>query len=172
MKKSFVLLMSIMLVSLSGCDFLRALAGRPSSKDIEEKRIAIIKAEEEALQTRLDSIRIAGEKTVSDSLAAFDTLKAWGVTMKGSDKMAVSSGTELGFRYYIIVGAFGDSANARKMFNVASEKGYNPVLINSRRGMIAVGLAPTDRISSLKESYEKLRTESFCPKDAWIMVNE
>ncbi len=172
MKKSFLLLISIMLVSLTGCDFLRALAGRPSSKDIEEKRIAIIKAEEENLQNHLDSIRIAGEKIIQDSLAAFDSLKAWGVTMNGADRMAVASGTELGFRYYIIVGAFGDNLNARKMFNKASEKGYNPVLINSCKGMVAVGLAPTDRIVSLKESYERLRTESFCPKDAWIMINE
>ncbi len=172
MRKSVLLLLSIALVLLTGCDFLRAIAGRPSSKDIEEKRIAVMKAEEKALQQHLDSIRTAEMKSVSDSLDAFSFLMESGVVVSGPERVGGISGMELGYRYYIIVGAFRESANARKLFNAASEKGYDPVLINCRSRMIAVGLAPTDRIVSVKESYEKLRTESFCPKEAWILVNE
>ncbi len=172
MRKSVLLLMSIMLVSLTGCEFVRAVAGRPSAKDIEAKRIAIIKAEEEALQNRLDSIRIAGEKVISDSLAAYDYFMTGNVIVSGPERIGGLSGTELEFRYYIIVGAFRDTANARNLFDLASEKGYIPALINSRGGMVVVGLAPDNRIAAVRESYEKLRAESFCPKEAWILVNE
>ncbi len=172
MRKSVILLMSLMLVSLTGCDFLRAVAGRPTSRDIEEKRMAIIKAEEAALQHQLDSIRMAEEKVVTDSLAALDTLKAWGVTMDGTDRIGGGSGTELDYKYYIIVGAFRESVNARKLFTTASERGYDPVLVSCRNGMVAVGISPSDRIAVVAETYDRLRQESFCPKEAWILVNE
>ena len=45
-----------MMFVVTGCDFFRMVAGRPTSKDIEKKRLEIIKAEEAALQARLDSI--------------------------------------------------------------------------------------------------------------------
>ncbi len=172
MKKSVILLLSIMLVSLTGCDFLRKVAGRPTGKDIEAKRIAIIKAEETALQNRLDSIRLAQEKVVADSLAAMDTLAASGIMMNDPGRIGGISGTELEFRYYMIVGAFRESVNARKLFATASERGYNPVLIGCRSGMIAVGVSPSDRIADMAESYGRLRDESFFPKEAWILVNE
>ncbi len=172
MKKSLIFLMAIMLVSLTGCDFLRTIAGRPTSRDMEERRMAVIRAEEEALQSRMDSIRLAGEKVISDSLAILDNFRAAGVTVSTSDKIGGLSGTGLEYRYYIIVGAFRESVNARKIFNAASEKGYSPVLLNCRGGMIAVGLAPANKLQDIEESYNALKQESFCPKEAWILVNE
>ena len=74
MRKSVILLLIGALLTLTGCDFFRVLAGRPTSKDIDAKRVMIMKAEEAALQARLDSIKKAEEKVVSDSLAAMDSL--------------------------------------------------------------------------------------------------
>ncbi len=175
MKKSVLLFMSLMLVTLTGCDFLRAVAGRPTSKDIENKRIAIIKAEEEALQSRLDSIRMAEQKLVEDSLASaasLESLKADGVLMNGPSRIGGVSGMELGKRYYIIVGAFRDRSNAEKMMGTASGKGYDTVLIECRSGMVAVGVCPSDDIVTVERTYRKLMEETFCPKEAWILVNE
>ncbi len=164
--------MAVMLVSLTGCDFLRTIAGRPTSRDMEEKRMAIIRAEEEALQSRIDSIRLAGEKAIADSLAVLENFREAGVTVSTSDRIGGLSGTRLDYRYYIIVGAFRESVNARKIFNAASEKGYSPVLLNCRGGMIAVGLAPANRLQYIEESYNNLKQEPFFPKEAWILVNE
>ncbi len=172
MKKSVILLLSIVMISLTGCDFLRAVAGRPTGRDIEAKRVAILKAEEKALQARLDSIRIAEEKIVADSLAALDSFRTAGVTISGSERIGGLADTKLNSRYYIIIGAFRASANAGKLFETAYEKGYSPVLINCRSGMTAVGLAPSDRIAEVRETYMKLMNEEFCPKEAWILVNE
>ena len=56
MNKNILPLLLVMMFVVTGCDFFRMVAGRPTSKDIEKKRLEIIKAEEAALQARLDSI--------------------------------------------------------------------------------------------------------------------
>jgi hypothetical protein len=56
MKKSMILMLMVALPLLTGCDFFRKLAGRPTSEDIENKRVAIMRAEEAAHQARQDSI--------------------------------------------------------------------------------------------------------------------
>lgn len=172
MKKSSLLLVLLTLTVITGCDFLRAVAGRPLSRDIEKKRIEIIKAEEEALQARIDSIRTAGEKVVADSLAAMDSLASYGVMISGPDRLGGLAGTELLCRYYIIVGAFRESSNARKLFDAAYDKGFHPVLVSCRSGMVAVALCPSDRIAEIEASYRQLRQDPICPKEAWILVSE
>ncbi len=172
MKKFLLFLMPIMLVSLTGCDFVRAIAGRPTEKDLDKMRIEIVEAEKAALQARMDSLKLAEEKAVADSLAFQARLDSLGVVFSGPERLRGVSGPGLEYRYYIIVGVFRESSNARRIFNQASEKGYAPVLINSRSGMMAVGLAPADNRKAIVGTYEKLRNEAFCPKDAWILVNE
>ena len=56
MKKNILPALLALMLVVTGCDFFRMVAGRPTSKDIEKKRIEIMKAEEAALQARLDSI--------------------------------------------------------------------------------------------------------------------
>ncbi len=170
MKKSILFIMTLMLLSLTGCDFIRSVAGRPTSKDIEKKRIAIIKAEEQALQKRLDSISLAEKKVVDDSLAAFDFFKNEGVIINGAKRLGGLAGMELEYEYYIVIGAFLDRSNAEKQAESASACGYSTVLISCRSGMTAVGATPSNTIAPIKESYKKLIQESFCPKDAWILV--
>ncbi len=172
MRKFVLLLMAVLSVSLTGCDFVRKIAGRPTGRDIEDKRVAIIRAENEALQSRLDSIRLAEEKIIADSLAVLDFFEVSGVMMSGPERLGGLAGTELDYDYYIIVGAFRESANARKLFKTASVSGYSPVLISCRNGMTAVGLCPTNGIHSIKEAYDRVSGEPFCPKNAWILVKE
>ncbi len=172
MKKFLILIMPIMLVTLTGCDFLRVIAGRPTTADLEEKRLEIIRAEEEALQRRLDSLKLAREMEAAAATAVLDSLRDAGVMVSGPEKLRGIAGKEPEYDYCIIAGVFRESANARRIFNAASEKGYSPVLINCRSGMLAVGLAPTNSQKAVAEAYEELKKESFCPKDAWILVNE
>ena len=42
MKKFLVLLLGVSLFAVTGCDFFRGLAGRPTSEDIENKKIEIL----------------------------------------------------------------------------------------------------------------------------------
>ena len=41
MRKSYILLALTALLMITGCDFMRKLAGRPTSEDIENKKIYV-----------------------------------------------------------------------------------------------------------------------------------
>ena len=95
---------------LGGCDFIRTLAGRPTSKDIDAKRMAI-EQEAAAVRHRKDSIEAAASqererirKWVADSLALEDSLRRSGDdVVKSSERMGVSSAS-LTSRYYVMIG--------------------------------------------------------------------
>lgn len=172
MKKSVILLMSAAVLLVTGCDFFRTLAGRPTSADINAKRMQIIKAEEAALQAHLDSLKKAEEKVVADSLSAMDSLAAAGVVISDAARLGGIVAEDLGSRYHIVIGAFRDRGNAQKLAASAAEQGYPAELIDCRRGMVVVGVCPSDRIALTYEHWKALRTERFCPKDSWILLDE
>ena len=172
MRKSVILLVLATMLSVTGCDFFRMVAGRPVSSDIENKRLEIMKAEEAALQAYLDSVKMVRERVVSDSLAALDTLKAYGVMMNGPALLGGFAGEVSPARYHVIIGAFKTRSNAEKLARKAEDKGYDVELIDFRRGMVAVGVCASDRIAETVAGYMGLRGESFCPEGAWVLVNE
>ena len=46
MKRTVLFLLLASLFALTGCDFLRSLAGRPTSEDIERMKLEIIRMEQ------------------------------------------------------------------------------------------------------------------------------
>ena len=162
--------LALVLCLAGGCDFLRALAGRPTSAEIEIKRREIA-AEEAAHQARLDSLKKA-EKQIADSLAVIDSLKSRNETMLNPSKLGGLKASELPGKYYIIVGAFMEKANAEKKAAKLKESGYEATLISFRNGYNAVGICPSATLAQVYESLRKIQGQDFCPKDAWILVNE
>ena len=72
MKRSVILILAGAALFLSGCDFVRTLAGRPTSDDLEVKRSHIERAENVArYQARIDSLEQVRVR-LADSLAALD----------------------------------------------------------------------------------------------------
>ena len=65
MRKTAILLMLAAMLSITGCDFFRMVAGRPVSSDIENKRLEIMKAEDAALQAYLDSVKMVRERVAA-----------------------------------------------------------------------------------------------------------
>ena len=84
--------MSLLLVT--GCDFFRTLAGRPTSEDIEKKKVEILRQEQEMLQARLDSIR-REQQIVQDSIAALDSIRQYGGTILNPAKLGGLFATKL-----------------------------------------------------------------------------
>lgn len=177
MKKSYILLALSSLLMLTGCDFLRRIAGRPTSEMIENKRIEVLRIEEAAQQARLDSLRRV-EKDMRDSLAALDSMAALegirqnGGTILNPAKLGGLFTTKLESRYYIIIGSYRHRGNAETLLKTAAAAGYSPALISFRNGLIAVGLCPVNNLQSALEALKKVRVEPFCPKDVWILLNE
>lgn len=170
MKKSLFILLAAML-SLTGCDFLRSLAGRPTSEVIESRRLEILRAQEAVEQARLDSLR-QEQKMVLDSIAALDSIRQQGGTILNPAQLGGLFATKLEARYYIIIGAFSKRSNAEALMTKVSEVGYSPALISFRNGKIAVGLCPVNTLPDALTSLMTVKEEPFCPSDAWILVNE
>lgn len=171
MKRIVVILMFASLFAMTGCDFFRTLAGRPTSEEIEMKKIEILRQEQAVLQARLDSIRLQ-QKMVQDSIAALDSIKQHGGTILNPAKLGGLFATKLEARYYIIVGAFKRRSNAESLLYQATYAGYSPALISFNNGMIAVGLRPCNTIVDAKEALVAIKKEEFCPNDVWILLNE
>ena len=163
--------MGVSLFALTGCDFFRTLAGRPTSEEIEVRKLEILKAEQAAAQAILDSIK-REQQIALDSLAALDSIKQFGGTVLNPAKLGGLFTTRLEARYYVIVGAFMFRSNAEALLKKAKAAGYQPAIINFNNGMNAVGLAPCNNIVDAKEALKSVRKESFCPKDVWILLNE
>ena len=71
MRKSLIPLLLAAALLLGGCDFFRSLGGRPTSADLEAKRVELARLEEQRHQARIDSMRRV-EKAMADSLAALE----------------------------------------------------------------------------------------------------
>jgi len=156
---------------VTGCDFFRGLAGRPTSEEIEQKKIVVLLAQQAAEQARLDSIRIQ-QKIVLDSLAALDSIRQYGGTILNPARHGGLFTTKLEARYYIMVGAFVFRSNAEALLERAKAAGYEPAIINFNNGMNGVGLCPCNNIVAAKEALKTVKKEAFCPKDVWILLNE
>lgn len=182
MVKSLIPALLVILTLCTGCDAFRKLAGRPTSEDIEIKRAEIARIKAAEKQRVADSIAYV-EKLRADSLAAADSI-AESLAVEAAKKHPQSgkmlspsalgglSTSDLGNRYYVIIGAFKEKANAEKMLNSVSDAGFPGTIISFRNGMNAVGICQTNSIDKAFESLDRAKKESFCPPDAWILVNE
>ena len=114
----------VLLPLVTGCDFMRKLAGRPTAEEVEMMRIEILRAEEAALQARLDSLKNVEQRMLQDSLNALDSIRQLGGSILNPASLGGLFATKLESRYYIILGSFRSRANAEGLFNVAKGAGY------------------------------------------------
>lgn len=181
---------------LHGCDFLRILAGRPTSREIEEKRRAILLMETAPAQEPEDTLVIetlpepaVEQITASATQPAVEQPKEQAQVPAAKPAEAkpgnVSSGIRVttrkadsygdpkpAFRYYVMIGTFGSRDNAVRLSGQAGEAGYPVTLLPFNNGMTTVAVCATDDFGDVCASLEKLRKESFCPKDACILKIE
>lgn len=199
MKISRILFVFIILMTVSGCDFFRKVAGRSTSADIEAKKAVIAKQElQQELQQDdpvdslacVDSVTapvadvvvkdtvvvvdpVVAEKAKADSVAAVATLAELNIKRYKYSRYKGASSEELSHRYYIMVGAFGDAVNADKhIANIQKNPDMEPVKIKFRNGLIAVGVCPRNKLSDIAQVAESVLLQAFCPMDAWILVND
>lgn len=170
MRKYIIMIAAVALFTLTGCDFFRSLAGRPTSEDIEEMRIEKLRVEEERLQA--DLLKLQQEKqAVEDSLEALKLIRQQEGTLLNPSALGGLFTTRLESRYCVILGAFSQRSNAERLHKIVSEKDYAPLLISFRNGLIAVGVCPVNSLQEAMQCIRKVREESFCPADVWILDN-
>lgn len=165
-----LLILTLALPLLAGCDFFRSVVGRPTSGQIAEKRAALEREEAER-QARLDSVKNF-EEALLDSLASVDAIRKGNGAVIGAGGLDGVAAAALAHRYYVMVGTFSQSGNARRIADAAVAKGYEATLINYRNGFVAVGLSGSDSIPEAYAALQVIRGEDFCPPDVWILANE
>ena len=176
MKRILYVVLLLSALVLTGCDGFRRLAGRPTSAELAEMRAAVqlrqeAEREAAAYQARIDSLRRV-EQAIADSLAVLDSLRQMRGTILNPSAMGGLFTTRLDYRYYIVVGAFTVRSNAEVLLERVQQAGYVGTLISFRNGYNAIGVCQTDHLPTAFNSLKKVRTESFCPPDVWILVNE
>ena len=178
MKIFNILLVSSALVILSGCDFFRILAGRPTSAEIEELKTEIQRVEAEALKARLDSLEKVRNQRVLDSLARQDSLAVLDSIVNksgpvfGPEKYRGLRSGDFKAEFYVIVGAFRSKANAEGFLSKVEKRGYESEIFCFNNGLYAVGVCPSDRIRDIHKSLKAVSEGRFFPKGAWVLKRE
>ena len=173
MKRSLILSLACAALLLSSCDFMRTLAGRPTSAQLYEKYVAIRQEKEEArLQARRDSLQQVRQHE-ADSLAALE--KRVLDSLKHARRKLLNTGMNkepLGAKYYIIVASYGTRSNAENKVERCIDAGYPACVILFRSGLNAVGVCPSNSIHETVKRFNELTGNGICPPDGWILVNE
>ncbi|MBO7575668.1 MAG: SPOR domain-containing protein [Bacteroidales bacterium] len=180
---------------LQGCDFFRVLAGRPTSREIEEKRKAILLLDAVLPQNQTDTVQVdaltePAVDTPAETLPATEPAKepATNQEVKQEVKQPTTGSTggirvstrkadtfadpKPAYRYYVMIGTFGSRDNAVRLSGKAGEAGYPVTLLPFANGMTTVAVCPTNDFGDVCAALEKLRKEAFCPKDACILKIE
>lgn len=177
MKNKILVISAFLLTVLvcGGCDMLRALAGRPTSSDIEAMRVEIAArvAAEAARQDSLECAAREAEAAAARSAAALDTLKAMrGYLRTPASLGGLSADSAPSAKYSIVIGSYLDKANAVKYSEKLTGDGYPAEAVRFRNGFTAVCVCPTDDPAGILASLRRVKKEKFCPKEVWILVNE
>lgn len=205
MRKAIIIVAFAVTASLvHGCDFFRILAGRPTSREIEEKRKAILLLDAMLPQNQSDTVQLdtlaepaAGVPAPSEAQPATQpasepakepakeparepdakqevrqqSAPAGGIRVETRSAGAFAD-PKPAYRYYVLIGTFGSRDNAVRLSGKAGEAGYPVTLLPFASGMTTVAVCPTNDFGDVCAALEKLRKESFCPKDACILKIE
>lgn len=156
MKKVAIICLALSLLSLSGCDFLRTVAGRPTSAELSEKKRVI----EE-------------KKAAADSIACRDAKKElWKLGVKFSSVFTFGNPVHpLEYGYNLIVGVYLTENKARAHYDLARKEGFSPFFIEFANGAKALCLCGSDDCRAILDAVSRAG-RMVCPSDAWIYVNE
>lgn len=171
MKALHVLALALALSASVSCDFLRSVAGRPTSAQLQqmvlEKQDNEAKArQEEELRAQQESQRIY----LADSLAAVQALE--GIDFINRSGLNAKISSELPARFNVVLGAFSSADNAQRLVSEVKAAGYDAASYQYRNGKTGVVACSSDSFVSLGKSFAKLKEEKFCPAEAWVLVNE
>lgn len=172
-----VLILIPVALAATGCDFFRKLAGRPTSDQIAAMAEAI-RLEESARIA--DSLRKALSEPQEDSAAttpaqATPAAQAASTPTASSPVTAATTPTAAApapagdlKRFYVVMASFGNSANANKYASILEAKGY-PATILKRGSYQVVAVCGTDDEAAIKQSFDEIRRQDFCPQGVWII---
>lgn len=160
----------LLMLSLTGCDFFRTLAGRPTSADIAARAERIAQYEdklmkEQAVQDSLAAVRKAQEART----AAAEAIANLGYIVQASNQVKSLNGIRLEHDYSLMIGTYHNVDNAVKLAESIREQGFPTDVIRFFSGAVAIATCATDDPVEFIQFMEKVKGQSFCRPDAWIL---
>lgn len=186
----FVAPLVMALVLCTGCDFIRASLGKPTSKDLV-KISDELKAREQYLRDSVAAVRAAGvtlpEVPASSATAttpmtptaqpaqpaaqptrpAAQPAQAAVQPTQPAARPAVQAGQSLK-RYYAVAGAFKNPEGARQYVDKLEEKGLPVHLFDFKSGLTVVCLEGHDALADAQRDVAVLKELKLSGSDPWI----
>lgn len=139
----------LMLTILSGCDYVRAALGKPTSADIESIRLA---QEAEAQRVadsiaRVQFVKDSIAKAVADSLAALPQVPK---------------------NYYVIIGSYMEDKSVDDCRQKLQSEGVESTVIQFRNGFKLVAVGGFAKFSEAKQKMNQIKHLSETPDEVWI----
>ena len=147
-------------LSVSSCDFLRSLAGRPTSEQLKAVTAAAAPTPSVSVEPALQS---AEEYEMEKRYGRLNVPLAY--THTDSELKAVPE-----HRYYIVVGTYRQRPTMNRMVSDVRKAGFEPSLLEYANGLTSVGLLPCDDLGQAIDAYARVKKEKFCPGDACILI--
>lgn len=172
-----VLILIPVALAATGCDFFRKLAGRPTSDQIAamaeairlEESVRIADSLRKALaEPQEDSAATAPAPATPAAQAASTPTASSPVTAATTPAAAAPAPAGDLKRFYVVMASFGNSANANKYASILEAKGY-PATILKRGSYQVVAVCGTDDEAAIKQSFDEIRRQDFCPQGVWII---
>ena len=154
----------------TGCDFLRTVAGRPTSAQIDAKADSI-KAADERARIEKEAREKAAART-ADSLAALEWINTPERLATPFSTVSRLFSQTPSARYACVIGSFGEEANAKALCARVEAAGYGAAMLRHRNGHVAVLAAPADDPVEFRNAAQRLASEAFFPAGAWILVKD
>ena len=169
MKKAltFIPLLIAVALAVTGCDFFRILAGRPTSKEIEAKREIISRQE---VAAPVDTIPEVTATDAEESPIVEDKESVIKEVAPEKEKVVeIKPAADGKKRFYVVIASFSNPDNARKSLARMADRGYQGELLSLKGGYTGVGICGTDDEQEAKESLKQVKRQDFCPPGIWII---
>jgi Uncharacterized protein conserved in bacteria len=172
-----VLILIPVALAATGCDFFRKLAGRPTSDQIAAMAEAIRLEESARIADSLRKTLAAPQEDSAATTPAPATPAAQAASTPTASSPVTAATTPAAAapapagdlkRFYVVMASFGNSANANKYASILEAKGY-PATILKRGSYQVVAVCGTDDEAAIKQSFDEIRRQDFCPQGVWII---
>lgn len=171
-KRIRIALIFLTFLSLTSCDFIRTVAGRPTSQQLAQKahRIEVRRQEIADSLQEIERQRLAAEAKRRDSLsvaALLDSLKISSSSLFSFGQPAPA----LQYKYNAVVGVYRTQPPSDAQLRRCRAHKYPAHRVYFPGGESAVLLCSSDSISDVTDMIVSARrVKGLCPGDAWIYI--
>ena len=176
-----VCIIFVIAVSVSSCDFLRRMAGRPTGEELAalaSKRDSLLQAEKMRLerQSLPDTLSAAGQNPDGAAPGQGDAVqiavlkeKAGNLYMRSLSQFKGCA--EADALFYVIAGTFREPENVRKFTSRTLSDGFSGAqTLHLGSGLYLTSVYSTDKADDALAFLSKFK--ALLPAEAWVLIND